>query len=90
MAGSYNHATLKKSGKLRNPRSLNAMVETGGDTYEMAEEMYGMIWYLAERLKDELSEQPIDITTRGLVEEARENYKQGIEVSPGIQKSKEK
>lgn len=49
MAGSYNHIVTKK-GKLVNPESFSGMIENLGDAYEMAEEMYGMIWWLATEL----------------------------------------
>ena len=48
MAGSYNHVTLKKSGKLRNTETI--LIDNMGDAYETIEEMYGMIWYLASRM----------------------------------------
>lgn len=72
MAGSYDHATTK-SGKLRSNETIFDMLENGGDVYEALEEMYGMIWYLAEGQAHN-------------VEEARKNYKHGIAVSPGVQK----
>lgn len=42
-----------------------------GDAYEALEECYGMIWYLADGDADR-------------VEEARQNYKTGLERSPGV------
>lgn len=71
MAGSYNHATTD-DGRLRNPDTMTIATETGGDAYETIEEMYGMIWYLAGG----------DATR---VEEARQNYPAGIDLSPGRQ-----
>jgi len=70
MAGSYNHATT--NGRLRNWRTMSIATETGGDSYETIEEMYGMIWFLAAG-------------DAGRVEDARQNYKTGIEWSPGRQ-----
>lgn len=70
MAGSYNHATT--NGRLRNWRTMSIATETGGDSFETIEEMYGMIWYLAGG-------------DAARVEEARQNYKTGIEMSPGRQ-----
>lgn len=74
MAGSYKHATTK-SGKLREPFDMVRMLENGGDVWEALEEMYGMIWWLADG--DSL-----------VVESARQNYQGGIKMSPGIAKEK--
>lgn len=71
MAGSYRHATTDK-GKLRNWRTMTIATETQGDAYETIEEMFGMIWYLAEGNAER-------------VEEARQHYQRGIEMSPGRQ-----
>lgn len=80
MAGSYNHATTKKS-KLRNHESFVGMIENLGDAYEAIEEMYGMIWYLA----NEISSGSAWLADQ-LVERARVNYLAGIIESPGHQK----
>lgn len=69
MAGSYNHAVTDE-GQLRNWRTMTIATETQGDAYETIEEMFGMIWFLAQ-----------GDTAR--VEEARQNYQAGIELSPG-------
>jgi hypothetical protein len=71
MAGSYKHAVTGE-GQLRNWRNMTIATETQGDAYETIEEMYGMIWYLAVGVADR-------------VEEARQNYEQGIALSPGRQ-----
>jgi len=71
MAGSYNHATTDE-GRLRNCNTMTIATETGGDSYETIEEMFGMIWYLAGG-------------DSARVEEARQNYQRGIEMSPGRQ-----
>lgn len=68
MAGSYNHATTN-NGKLRSWKTM-------GDAYETIEEMYGMIWFLAEGHED-------------MVEIARQNYRTGIDLSPGKQSEEE-
>ena len=47
-------------------------IETQGDTYETIEEFYGMVWYLAAGNSE-------------LVEQARQNYQLGIEISPGYE-----
>jgi len=72
VAGSYNHAVTNK-GKLRNTRRMIIATETQGDAYETIEEMYGMIWWLANG-------------NPSMVEEARQNYLLGIsQMSPGRQ-----
>lgn len=71
MAGSYKHA-VTDSGKLLSNERAAGMLENFGDVYEALQEMYGMIWYLAAGNAD-------------AVEEARQNYRTGIETfSPGI------
>jgi hypothetical protein len=69
MAGSYRHA-VDDDGKLQTGEGMLIATETQGDAYETIEEMYGMIWYLANGDAD-------------LVEEARVNWQVGIERSPG-------
>lgn len=86
MAGSYNHC-VKKDGSLRGPQGLNSMIENGGDVYEAVEEMYGMIWYLANRLnteEDAFRSEPY--TIEEIVEDARKKYAEGLAVSPGPKK----
>lgn len=77
MAGSWKH-TVTDDGKLYAPADLNAMLETGGDVYEYAEEAYGMVWWLAEVMSTEAGQD-----AAYWVEEARKHYKQGLEYSPG-------
>ena len=69
MAGSYNHA-VDDQGRLRGWESMTIATETQGDAYETIEEFYGMVWFLAGG-------------DAARVEEARQNYKGGIEMSPG-------
>ena len=69
MAGSYNHA-VDDQGRLRNPETMTNATENQGDAYETIEELYGMVWFLANGAPE-------------LVEEARRNYRVGIEFSPG-------
>lgn len=71
MAGSYKHV-VTKTGKLRSNESLIQMIENLGDAYEAIEEMYGMIWYLADGDAE-------------AVERARLGYKSGLAYSPGVQ-----
>ena len=71
MAGSYNHA-VDDDGRLRNCRTMTIATETQGDAYETIEELYGMVWLLADGDPDR-------------VERARVNYPAGLEMSPGQQ-----
>lgn len=75
MAGSYNHI-VNEEGKLYSPD--NTLVENLGDAYEAIEEMYGMIWYLADVYGHGSDLAPI-------VEVARQNYKSGLKMSPGVE-----
>lgn len=77
MAGSYKHATTR-SGNLRDAESFAQRIENPGDAYEMAEEMYGMIWFLADQA---FPEQPSGGTLRATVERARENYQRGLQIA---------
>ena len=74
MAGSYNHCVEKPSGRLLNTFDLNAMIENGGDVYEAVEELYGMVWFLANG-------------DAARVEDARQNYSSGLGMSPGTEGS---
>jgi len=69
MAGSYLHA-VNDDGRLRNTRNMLIATETQGDAYETIEEMYGMIWFLANGKASE-------------VEQARKCYRTGLRWSPG-------
>lgn len=93
MAGSYKHATTD-SGKLRKPESFTGMVENLGDAYETVEEMYGMIWRLANQLARIEADQAVagytdmDLqeSAAKFVEQAREEWKPGLENdSPGVE-----
>lgn len=70
MAGSYKHC-VTPDGRLRDPEDLAGMLENGGDVWEAVEELYGMVWLLAEG-------------DASMVENARQNYEQGIGMSPGV------
>ena len=70
MAGSYNHA-VDDQGRLWAPSHMGIAAENLGDAYETIEEFYGMVWYLANG-------------DPARVEEARQNYQRGLELSPGI------
>lgn len=78
MAGSYNHC-VDEDGKLLDPERLAEMLENGGDVYEAIEEMYGMIWFLAETARQVLPK----LSTKEVVEISNKEYKVGIIESPG-------
>ena len=86
MAGSYSHATTN-NGRLRSNQSFPQLVENLGDAYETVEEMYGMIHYLASMV-ERLSPAEYPKTHEQIVEEARKNYRRGIQMSPGVQPNK--
>jgi hypothetical protein len=71
MAGSYLHI-VGRTGRLLSETNLPKMLENDGDVYEAIEEMYGMIWWLADGNAND-------------VEIARRHYLQGIQKSPGRQ-----
>ena len=101
MAGSYNHCVITESdvmddespataehlGKLVDPETLSQMLENGGDVYEAVEEMYGMIWYLADHyarsLEDAQGEPEGTHSAASMVEDARKEYRAGLARSPG-------
>jgi hypothetical protein len=77
MAGSYNHAVAHDGQLLCNEHFVQ-MVENLGDAYETAEEMYGMIWWLAAQLSAAYIS-----TSAEFVADARRQYKVGLTISPG-------
>lgn len=82
VAGSYNHC-VNDDGKLLSPEDLAGMLENGGDVYEAVEEMYGMIWYLADALSNEEAVH----TKEYWVQVARMKYNEGLQLSPGVEES---
>lgn len=76
MAGSYNHVIDNKGDLLNNDRMMisGAMIENLGDAYEAIEEMYGMIWWLANLVEGST---PPEIH----VEKARQNYTVGLKLA---------
>ena len=85
MAGSYNHV-VDDEGRLLDGEGINGMLECmSGDVVEAVEEMYGMIWYLASRLEGYFSESRYanEDGPAYWVEEARQNYREGLRLSPG-------
>lgn len=75
MAGSYNHIVNSKGDFLDNERFVQR-VENLGDAYEMAEELFGMIWWLACMAQ----EAPV-MSAEELVEHARRNYNVGLQLA---------
>lgn len=96
MAGSYKHCVDDKGNLLSNDEMMitGAMIENLGDAYEAIEEMYGMIWYLADNLSlfdgHSLAES-IDSrrseTIKRLIENAQDHYKRGLEIAKEVNKS---
>ncbi|EQM74877.1 hypothetical protein [Microbacterium maritypicum] len=78
MAGSWMHS-VTDDGRLLSDVDLAAMLETGGDVWEYAEEAYGMVWFLAAAVSPAGGRTP-----KEWVEEARIRYREGIALSPGI------
>jgi len=82
MAGSYNHAT-NDDGSLRDPLDMASMLDTGGDVYEAIEEMYGMIWWLAQTIiSPGIAGLAKGATAKEFVEMAEKKYRTGILLSP--------
>lgn len=77
MAGSYDHA-VADDGQLLRPQDFTGMVENLGDAYETVEEMYGMIWYLADWVTRDAGGRAAEV-----VELARQSYLNGLSISPG-------
>lgn len=88
MAGSYNHV-VDDQGRLLDGEGINSMLECmSGDVVECVEEMYGMIWWLAAAKASEINSRsfPGDtkVTAAEIVEDARQNYLEGLALSPGV------
>jgi hypothetical protein len=69
---SYNHI-VDAQGRFLDPDKFSGTVGSLGDAYEVAKEMYGMIWWLAAAFKENC----IDLD----VEDARCHSQQGIEIA---------
>lgn len=81
MAGSYLHV-VKDDGSLRSNKDVADMLENGGDVFEAVEEMYGMIWQLADALVWETGTPNDRDEIADRVELARQNYQEGLRTSP--------
>ena len=80
MAGSYNHV-VTDDGNLGSNQFVVNMLENGGDVFEAVEEMYGMIWYLAQYWGAPAA--PASEVKR-IVEDSRKNYIRGLEIAKKI------
>lgn len=83
MAGSYNHIVRDDGNLETDPLIMASMLETVGDVFETVEELYGMIWYLANK--------PVpngyhEIVNKN-VAEAREHYQKGLEIAKEVNKN---
>lgn len=81
MAGSYNHV-IEDDGSLSSNETVVGMLENGGDVFEAIEEMYGMIWELADVIVWETGTPGDMEQLKERVELARLNYKEGLKKSP--------
>lgn len=72
MAGSYNHIITDQGNLVSNER-FPKMIENLGDAFEVVEEMYGMIWWLAH-------ENP-RLDPQAVVEAARLSYEEGLRLA---------
>lgn len=81
MAGSYNHMVNDEDGTPVNDSFgyPNLTIEEGGDVVETLEKCYGMIWYMAELLADEIS---VGLPSRSeileIITEAQDHIQEGL------------
>jgi hypothetical protein len=68
----YSHI-VDSEGRLLDPDRFSGAVPDLKGAYELAEQLYGMVWWLAAAFQEHC----IDLD----VEDARKNYKQGIEIA---------
>lgn len=78
MAGSYKHI-ITDQGNLVSNESFAYMINNLGDAYEMSEEMFGMIWWLAGTMPSENADQ-----IKERVEAARQNYGEGLKIAKQV------
>jgi hypothetical protein len=83
----YGAVVTEKTGELVNSYNVDWALLGFGDTYQTVEQMYGMIHYLAARL-ERVSPEGITKSHADIIEEARLNFRRGIQMSPGIQPKK--
>lgn len=84
MAGSYDHV-IQDDGNLASRERMADMLENGGDVFDAVEEMYGMIWLLAQQQVGVFDEQTNEEhrkaqadTAKEIVEWARQQYQAGL------------
>lgn len=73
MAGSFNHIITDHGNLVSNER-FTQMIENLGDVYEMTEEMFGMIWWLAH--SEDSCVDPV-----AAIKAARDNYQAGLRLA---------
>lgn len=82
MAGSYEHTT-NDDGSLRDPLDMASMLDTPGDVYEALEEMYGMIWWMANTITSPgIAELAKGTAPEQWVDMAKKKYSTGVKLSP--------
>lgn len=82
MAGSWEHAVTRK-GKLLSNENFCGMIGNPGDAYEMAEQMFGMIWWLAQGYAEQSAwgaEQTGRSQVLEVIAAAREHYRDGLRI----------
>lgn len=85
MAGGYEQI-VDRNGRLAPPGFVAAMLDNDANVYETVEELFGMIWYLADLLVGSstgYSDQSEDISrwkeeVKAAVEEAHEHHLRGL------------
>lgn len=80
MAGGWNHI-VDEEGRFRGVKLL----ENDGDVKEALEEVYGMIWFLADQLAQSVapgSTEAREVISLQIIEQARRHYTHGLEISP--------
>lgn len=83
MAGSYNHIVRDDGNFEADPFTLSNILETDGDVFECVQELYGMIWYLANK---SVPNGYHEIVNKN-VAEAREHYQKGLEIAKEVNKN---
>lgn len=84
MAGSWDHMTVR-GGKLRNNETFCNQIENLGDAYEAAEECYGMIQWLADRIARVYAGEQSQ--RQYWVDEAVKHYLEGLRLG-GVQRER--
>lgn len=85
MAGSFRHI-VEDDGSLVSQERLIGMLDTVGDVYETIEEMYGMIWWLADTLDKTIPSMFGETNSSMIIEQARLMSHEGLEISASSRK----